>query len=206
MAISRFVCAFKKARSSPVRLRSYATIDSVDPLSGSDCTIWQAARATLAASTFFDPIQIGRQDFVDGATGMNNPVEQVLEEAKLIWPDAIQKGRIQCLVSVGTGVADLKSFGDNLGQVVETLASISRETETTETRFRDNQGYFGIGGRYFRFNLDRGLDEFELDDHKKVAEIEASAGAHLEAVRVGNLVGRFLAACAPVTGMPIITR
>ena len=204
MAISRFVCAFRKARSSPVRLRSYAAIDSVDSLSGSDCTIWQAARATSTASTFFDPIQIGRQDFVNGATGINNPVEQVLEEAKLIWPDAIQKGRIQCLVSVGTGVPDLKSFGDNLRQVMETLAGISKDTETTETSFCNNQTIFGISGRYFRFNVDRDLDDFELDNHKKVAEIEASAESYLEAPRVKLLVSEFLAARAPVIGMPII--
>ena len=128
----------------------------MDSLAGSECTIWQAARATSAAATFFDPIQIGRQTFVDGATGLNNPVEQVLEEAKSIWPDAIQKGRIQCLISVGTGVPDLKDFGDNLKEVVETLKEIATETENTERRFYGTHELLGIGDRYFRFNVHKG--------------------------------------------------
>ena len=38
--------------------------------------IWEACQATSAASSFFDPIAIGRygEEFVDGATGVNNPV------------------------------------------------------------------------------------------------------------------------------------
>ncbi|GAB1319353.1 Calcium-independent phospholipase A2-gamma [Madurella fahalii] len=105
-----FVCAFTKSRNTPLLIRSYTNPDSVDFLSAADCTIWQAARAPSAAATFFDPIKIGRQMFVDGATGMNNPVEPVLKEAKSIWPDAISWGRIQCLISIGTGVPDLKRF------------------------------------------------------------------------------------------------
>ena len=193
----RFVCATSTARTRSVRLRSYTTADSVDSLSASDCTVWQAARATSAATTFFDKVQIGQQQFVDGATGANNPVEIVLEEAKSIWPDAIQKGRIQCLVSVGTGVPDLKKFGNNLKEVVETLKNIATETETTETRFYNNHRFLGIDGRYFRFNVDRGLYDVGLDDSEKMGEIEASAKAYLEAPRVKDLITRFLDAQAP---------
>jgi predicted acylesterase/phospholipase RssA len=48
--------------------------------------IWEAYRATSAASSFFDPIAIGRfqEEFVDGATGSNNPVGEVWNEAQLI--------------------------------------------------------------------------------------------------------------------------
>lgn len=190
----RFVCTFTKARNTPVLLRSYTTLDSVDFLSRSDCSIWQAARATSAASTFFDPIQIGRQTFVDGGTGMNNPVELVFEEAKSIWPDAIQKGRIQCLVSIGTGIPDLKGFGDNLIKVIDTLKSISTETEKTEKRFYGNHESLGISQRYFRFSVDKGMADVELDDHEKVAEIEASAEDYLGDPRVKDLIRSFLTA------------
>ncbi|KAI3320294.1 FabD/lysophospholipase-like protein [Xylariaceae sp. AK1471] len=193
-----FVCAFTKARSTPILLRSYTTEDSIDFLSGSNCTIWQAARATSAAATFFDPIQIGRQTFVDGATGMNNPVEQVLEEAKSIWPDAIAKGRIQCLLSIGTGVPDLKKFGDNLKEVIETLKRIATETENTERRFFKTHEFLGLGGRYFRFNVDRGISDVQLDDHGKLAEIEASAEEYLGNPRVRALIDNFLKARAPM--------
>jgi len=193
-----FVCAFTKARNTPVLLRSYTTEDSVDSLSTSDCVIWKAARATSAAATFFDPMEIGRQTFVDGATGMNNPVEQVLEEAKSIWPDAIAKGRIQCLLSIGTGLPDLKKFGDNLKEVVETLKEIAVETEKTETRFFKNHELLGLGGRYFRFNVNKGLCDIQLDDHEKLAEIEASAEYYLDNPRERKLIDEFRQAKAPM--------
>ncbi|WKT53739.1 Patatin-like phospholipase domain [Fusarium oxysporum f. sp. vasinfectum] len=168
---------------------------------GRDCTIWQAARATSAAATFFDPIQIGRQTFVDGATGMNNPVEQVVEEANSIWPDAIQKGRIQCLVSIGTGIPDLKNFGDNLKQVAETLKSISIETEKTEERFYNNHQLFGFGARYFRFSVDKGLADVQLDDSRKLDEIEASTEYYLRGPRVKQLISTFVAARTPTLSL-----
>jgi len=185
--------------NTPVLLRSYTTDESVDTLSESECSIWQAARATSAAATFFDPIQIGSQTFVDGATGMNNPIEQVFDEATSIWPDAIQKGRIQCLVSIGTGIPDLRHFGDNLKEIVKRWKSISTETEATEKRFYKVHDLLGVGGRYFRFNVDKGLADVELDHHTKVAQIEAATEAYLRDPRVKQLIRSFLTAQPPIT-------
>lgn len=199
-SVSRFVCASTKALNTPVRLRSYKTADSVDTLSGSGCTIWQAARATSAAVTFFDPIQIGRQQYVDGATGYNNPVRVTLDEAKSIWPDALS--RIQCLVSIGTGIPDLKDFGNNIGQVVHTLKRIATETEATEQAFFRDHVLLGVGGRYFRLNVDRGLGGVRLDEHKKKDRIEAASENYLNDHRVREQVVEFLAARAPITAQP----
>ncbi|SPO04561.1 uncharacterized protein DNG_07246 [Cephalotrichum gorgonifer] len=129
---------------------------------------------------------------------MDSPVEQVLEEAKSIRPDAMQKGRIQCLISIGTGVLDLKEFGDNLKQVAKTLVSIATETEDTERRFYSNHKDLGLTGRYFRFNVDRGLADIQLDDHIKIPAIEVSAEEYLGAPRTKELVHNFLAARAPL--------
>ena len=76
-------------------------------------------------------------------------------------------GRIQCLVSIGTGIPDLKSFGDNLKEVVDTLKNIATETEETAREFQDNLQYYGLEGRYFRFNVDRGLADVEMDKHDR---------------------------------------
>jgi patatin-like phospholipase/acyl hydrolase len=49
-----------------------------------DCKIWEAARATSAAPTFFKRIEIGReQPFIDGGLGRNNPSRLLLDEAKV---------------------------------------------------------------------------------------------------------------------------
>jgi patatin-like phospholipase/acyl hydrolase len=67
------------------------------------CFIWEAARATSAAPTFFKPITIAApapgRTFVDGGLTYNNPAEPALEEAQRLWPDSSKC----CLVSIGTG-------------------------------------------------------------------------------------------------------
>ncbi len=49
--------------------------------------IWEAYRETLAATTFFDPIAIGRyqEEPVDGATGAKNPLVEQWNEAQSLW-------------------------------------------------------------------------------------------------------------------------
>jgi predicted acylesterase/phospholipase RssA len=43
--------------------------------------IWQAARATSAATTFFDSIEILGEEFADGAFRANNPINEMWTEA-----------------------------------------------------------------------------------------------------------------------------
>ncbi|KDR66070.1 hypothetical protein GALMADRAFT_28572, partial [Galerina marginata CBS 339.88] len=67
-----FVCAMNAHNMGgniPVLFRTY---ESHKP--HSNCKIWEAARATSAAPTFFKRIEIGRdQPFIDGGLGRNNP-------------------------------------------------------------------------------------------------------------------------------------
>jgi len=190
---SSFVCTFTKNFNAPVRLRSYTTDDSIDSIDTAGCAIWEAARATSAAAKFFDPIRIGMQEYVDGATGYNNAVELVVEEAREIWPHDLVP-RVQCIVSIGTGVTELRSFGDNLKQVVYTLKSIATETEKTEERFFKSHRYLGFGGRYFRFNVDRGLAGIELDEHEKKDKIVAATELYLNDPRVKQSATEFVSA------------
>lgn len=167
----------------------------MDNISSSESTIWEAARATSAAATFFDPIRIGRQEYVDGATGANNPVEIVFEEAASIWPDAIS--RVQCLVSIGTGLPEVRDFGDNLKEVARTLKSIATETEATQSRFAKTVLFRGLAGRYFRFNVDRGLSGVALDEHLKLHIVEAATEMYLEGHEVSSRINAFIAVQPP---------
>ncbi|KAM7189197.1 hypothetical protein V8F33_010199 [Rhypophila sp. PSN 637] len=196
-----FVCANSKTLNQPVLIRSYKTDSSVSYISTAKCRIWEAARATSAASTFFDPIQIGTQQFVDGATGMNNSVEMVLSEAKAIWPDDA-RDRIQCLVSIGTGVQPLKDFGGNLAEIANTLKSLATDTQRTAERFYQNHAELGVGdGRYFRFNVDNsGLSDVRLDEQEKKEQIVAATEMYLEQGHTQSLVSDFLRARAPQDG------
>ena len=81
MLFGRFVCATSKETADTTILASYRSRGS-SGLS-EELRIWEAARATSAASSFFEPIKVGRnrQTFIDGATGANNPVRQLWNEA-----------------------------------------------------------------------------------------------------------------------------
>jgi Patatin-like phospholipase len=187
----RFVCAITTKPKTSFRFRSYKTPEeAVERLANLECTIWQAARATTAAPTFFEPIEIGRQSFVDGAMGLNNPVEEVFNEARSIWPDAIS--RIQCIVSIGTGVTNLPDLGNNLREVIDTLKAISTETEDTEKRFFGNQESLGICGRYFRYNV-QNLGGVGLDEHREVGRIITATESYLEEQRIKITIDAFLA-------------
>lgn len=132
--------------------------------------IWEAARATSAATTFFNPITIGpnEQSFLDGATGSNNPVRKLWQEAKTIWhkPQNPLDEQIQCLVSIGTGVPSLEPFGKDPFAIGRTLLQIAVETERTANDFQREHEELDEQNRYFRFNVLRGLEKVKLEDRK----------------------------------------
>jgi hypothetical protein len=105
------VCATGKETSETVCLTSYKSPRGSSDLLNS-VKIWEACRATSAASSFFDHIAIGRykEEFVDGATGANNPVPELWNQAQLMWGPEPLEGKVQCLVSIGTGVSSLQPF------------------------------------------------------------------------------------------------
>jgi predicted acylesterase/phospholipase RssA len=78
----RFVCATSKETSETVCLTSYQSPGGRSDLLRT-VKIWEACRATSAASSFFDAITVGRfgEGFLDGATGANNPAWEVRNQA-----------------------------------------------------------------------------------------------------------------------------
>lgn len=194
-----FVCALSKQTSEPVCLTSYAS-----PRGNSDrlnsVKIWEACRATSAATSFFDPIAIGRygEEFVDGATGANNPVMELWDQASLIWGPEPLDCRIRCLVSIGTGIPSLTPFPRGLIQIGKTLVSIATQTETTAETFRRDKANLGSDIGYFRFNVIRGLEDIGLEESEKKKEIAAATHRYVESDEVlkqmracaGTLSGR----------------
>jgi predicted acylesterase/phospholipase RssA len=172
---SRFVCATSKQTSETVCLTSYKS-----PRGGSDLLnsvrIWEACRATSAASSFFDPIAVGRyeEEFVDGATGANNPVWEMWNQAQLIWGPQPLEDNVKCLVSIGTGVPSLKPFRDDVFHIGKTLVAIATETEQTAEKFRRDKTHLDDTGRYYRFNVIRGLEDIGLEEAKRRKEIAAA--------------------------------
>ena len=171
----RFVYATSKQTTETVCLTSYQSACGGGDLLNS-VTIWEACRATSAASSFFDPITISRygEEFADGATGANNPVWQVWSQAQLVWGPQPVEGRIRCLVSIGTGVPSLKPFRDDPFHIGQTLISMVAETEKPAENFQRDKTHFDGTGRYYRFYVAHGLEDIGLEEPKKRKEIAAA--------------------------------
>jgi hypothetical protein len=149
------------------------------------CRIWEAARATSAASTFFDPIAIGphHQTYVDGALGCNNPIRLLDWESKEMWPDS---DRI--FISVGTGTAPGASLDGNILTLTKRITQIAVETEKTHEGFyRDHETTLIANRHYFRFNVE-GLERIRLDEHKARPEIYGATETYLESGAAGTMI------------------
>lgn len=124
-----FVIAKKNLDASgpPTIFRTYGT-EGIRP---NKCPLWQAARATTAAPSFFKPTYIAIPPpgihYVDGGLGYNNPAQIALVEAHRIWPDSEHF----CLVSIGTGhqkaltfsIQEAETDADTQRSVLENIKS-----------------------------------------------------------------------------------
>lgn len=96
-----FVVATSAANADgpAVLFRSY----SCEGRNANKCAIWQAARCTSAAPSFFRPMFVNVPApggwYIDGGLRHNNPSQLALDEARRIWPTV----KRFCLVSIGTG-------------------------------------------------------------------------------------------------------
>ena len=111
--------------------------------------------------------------YVDGGLGYNNPVRPLVEEAKRIWPSR----EIGCIASIGTGFPKFRVVGRSLLPLIGTLKAIATDTENTARDFRNEHLItFGIDQKvYFRFNVNRGLEDVGLEEVKEVPIIQQAA-------------------------------
>lgn len=164
----------------PVVFRTYR---SREP--DSNCKIWEAARATSAAPTFFKQIEIGRkQPFVDGGWGRNNPSRVVLDEAKAVFGNR----KIGCLVSIGTGQVKVISIkkpglfqrfmpGDVPADIMDVLDAIATDCEDVHEAML---GLFSNSpNTYFRLNVEHGMEGIELSEWEKLSNVEAHTAQYM---------------------------
>jgi predicted acylesterase/phospholipase RssA len=159
--------------SSPRLFRTYMVREN----RSYNCSIWQAARATSAAPTFFTRIRIGEKDmeeeFIDGGLGCNNPVKQVLEEAEAAFGS---NHYVTCIISIGSGqagVIGLKSPDAFQKALPLDLIQVLRQIATDcESAAEDIERHFkNISNMYFRFNVEQGMQGVTLAEGDKLGEV-----------------------------------
>lgn len=170
-----FVCAVPKGQHTAERIRSYRSIDP-DVRDTSTYTIWEAARATSAAPMYFPPIVVKGQTYFDGGLDCNNPVVEVIKEARREMPGA----RVNAVVSIGTGsarVADPEPYPHNIF-----LSFVERATNT-EARHQEvlrDAAFDDVRAGYYRFQGKLDLGEIDLADAERLDEIEALARRYVD--------------------------
>lgn len=208
LTISSFVCATDASTRSTRLLTTYKS-RRTDSDRLKYLTVWQAARATSAASTFFDPIEIplGRSTevYVDGATGANNPTRILWNEARELLIDAGQRleDNLDCIVSIGTGVPAVKAFGESLKELGSTLVAFSTETENTARAFYQDHRELVQDGRYCRLNVQNGLQGIGLEEYQKNDYIMSVTKDYLDLPDVMDLLQRLVSRAAVHESMSI---
>jgi hypothetical protein len=100
-------------------------------------------------------------------------------QAKDTWGDGFET-RFTYLVSVGTGVPNLAPVRDDILNILTTLKAIATETEKTAERFHRDKSHLDDQGRFYRFNVEHGLENIGLEEYeKKRNEIAAATGRYL---------------------------
>ena len=165
-------------------LRTYSHANAMS----AGCTIVEAARATSAAPTFFEPVKITFSNgttstFIDGGVGFNNPAWQAVEEAHQIWP-----GReIGLLLSVGTGSSAPPQFRQNwLGITTEIaaarfIAKCITVSGNVNQSIRRSAEFAPEKENYFRFDVDH-LGDIKLEEWKVLDEVNALTRQYMNGV------------------------
>ncbi|KAJ5425195.1 hypothetical protein N7465_000265 [Penicillium sp. CMV-2018d] len=165
------VLAIMKANldAGPTLFRTY---DNSTALNG--LTIWEAVRATSAATTFFKPIKIGRDqiEYIDAGFGHNNPCDKLIAEAKEVFP-----GRSDMqILSIGTGLGNGVGIKSNFISIIGAMKKMATSSNKVAARLGDQ---YGENGQYFRFNVEHGLEDVTLSDWKKASTISANTNNYL---------------------------
>lgn len=130
--------------ASPFVFRNYELSPDKEVLSkeiyaaagSSKHAVWQAVRASSAATYYLDDFTCGNDKFQDGAVTANNPAVIALQEARLLWPER----PIEVFVSIGSGSTPvirrdkaLSSFMETGSILIESATSVQRAAETMAT-------------------------------------------------------------------------
>ncbi|KAH8628113.1 hypothetical protein IG631_17881 [Alternaria alternata] len=160
--------------------------------------IWEVARATSAATSFFAPMEITHagepRRFLDAGIGSNNPINELYLEAMSQFDKSEEEfdKQIRVLVSIGTGRPALHGFGEKVTEVAKSIASIATETQDTANTFHLTHRKLANRGGYFRFNPPD-LSEVAIDESSKKGIIASRTDTYGNDAHTLEMVERWVA-------------
>lgn len=168
------VCSIKSSENNnfqtPFLFRSYdrktsygAPLERIErnPGDPNSFAIWEVARATSAAPSYFKSIRLFQARYYDAAVNINNPSWEVLNEVNLLADKS--QDAIDLLLSIGGGNAKANnpkvSFGNDT--LLQDLTDIS-DVVHSKVQHESEELVF----KYFRFDVKEGLQEVRMNEWK----------------------------------------
>ncbi|CAN9419156.1 unnamed protein product [Alternaria alternata] len=175
--------------SHPHLFRTYRVRENMNV----NCKIWEAARATTAAPTFFKRISIGEQgqfaeEYMDGGLRCNNPVKQVIQEARMIFGE---KRAIGIIVNIGSGHPGSVNYSKPSGlqrflptKLIDILKSIATDCESVTEEM--HAIFADTPGTYIRLNVTHGAGKISLEEWEKMVEVQGYTKEYLKGFEVSK--------------------
>ena len=147
-----------------------------------DISIWQVARATSAAPTYFKPMVIDGLEYIDGGFGANNPCMEIFDEVRRMNNHSNACTKI--ILSIGTGISNKESRfnGTGLARFINYwnfARKWATDSQVTHDQMIRARSVFGF--TYFRFNVEEGLGQMKLDEWHARGPMR---------IKIGNLIGK----------------
>ena len=188
------VVSYKRTRvglaNTPYLFRTYANLKRSDdpqerkfarnPCQAHDIPIWQVARATSAAPTYFEPAVIDGLEYIDGGFGANNPCTEIYEEVKTMNNN--YEKSVDIILSVGTGRnKKLNRFQGHGIQQYWNYLNFARKWATDSEKTHEQMIKYKIMSSYkfayYRLNVEEGLDLMKLDEWNARGPIKRNLGS-----------------------------
>ncbi|KAG9076805.1 hypothetical protein FRC06_009314 [Ceratobasidium sp. 370] len=149
-----------------------------------DCTIWEAACASMAHPEVFKSFDIGegpmRQSFVGGTLGCSNPIEHALAEAKTLFPDR----HVSSITSIGAGHTRTIQISRPglLQNLLPTNALIAMKDVAIDCEAAAQRmavRFQHAPDVYFRLSVKQGMQNMEMNDWERLNEVHAHTRAYM---------------------------
>lgn len=168
ITFSRFVYTVREDTADITQFKNYGQQIA--------CKVWEAARATSAAPFYFPTAKINGIGYWDGGLGANNPISQVWDEKKSVFPTENTK----CVISLGTGHPEriTRSRIPLFGQAKKVLSHLMN-TEVKHREFEEKARRHDIF--YRRFDPPTSNHSIGMADHKLLGLLEGYTNDYLKA-------------------------
>ncbi|KAI8234217.1 Vegetative incompatibility protein HET-E-1 [Colletotrichum sp. SAR 10_86] len=179
-----FVATVRADDEELLLLRSYVNKQQPD-MHSAKFEMWEALRATSAASTYFKEYRRGNEEgYVDGAFKSNNPIFEVHHEAADLWP-----GRDVFLISIGTGTKPSTPLGGHVVKLVRSMTKLATATEGSWIRFHRTHKQLAEENRLFRFSAP-GIGEVDLGNYKMIENVAMRTETYLRDTTTARDIAR----------------